>query len=57
MKLNAMQAVRLILMVLAIAGIIYAVEYVPRGIAVWFWDFRRSNSLWKWQSGILSSLC
>ena len=37
MKLNAMQAVRLILMVLAIAGIIYAVEYVPRGIAVWFW--------------------
>lgn len=37
MKLNAMQAVRLILMVLAIAGIIYAVEYVPRGVAVWFW--------------------
>ena len=37
MKINVMQAVRLILMVLAIAGIIYAVEYVPRGIAVWFW--------------------
>ncbi len=32
-----MQAVRLIGMVLAIAGIIYAIEYVPRGIAVWFW--------------------
>lgn len=32
-----MQAVRLIGMVLAVAGIIYAVEYVPRGIAVWFW--------------------
>ena len=37
MKINVMQAVRLILMVLAIAGIIYAVEYVPRGIAVGFW--------------------
>lgn len=37
MKINAMQVVRLILMVLAIAGIIYAVEYVPSGIAVWFW--------------------
>ncbi len=32
-----MQAVRLIGMVLAVAGIIYAIEYVPRGIAVWFW--------------------
>lgn len=32
-----MQAVRLVGMVLAVAGIIYAVEYVPRGIAVWFW--------------------
>lgn len=32
-----MQSVRLIGMVLAVAGIIYAVEYVPRGIAVWFW--------------------
>ena len=37
MKFNLMQIVRLVLMVLAIAGIIYAVEYVPRGIAVWFW--------------------
>lgn len=32
-----MQIVRLATMVLAIAGIIYALEYVPRGIAVWFW--------------------
>ena len=37
MKFNLMQIVRLVLMVLAIAGIIYAVEYVPRGIPVWFW--------------------
>ena len=29
MKFNLMQIVRLVLMVLAIAGIIYAVEYVP----------------------------
>ena len=34
---SVMQAVRLIGMVLAVAGIIYAIEYVPRGIAVWFW--------------------
>lgn len=32
-----MQFVRLVGMVLAVAGIIYAIEYVPRGIAVWFW--------------------
>lgn len=32
-----MQSIRLVGMVLAIAGIIYAIEYVPRGIAVWFW--------------------
>lgn len=39
MKFNLMQIIRLVAMVLAIAGIIYAVEYVPRGrgIAVWFW--------------------
>ena len=37
MKFNLMQIVRLVLMVLAIAGIIYAVEYVPRGVAVCFW--------------------
>lgn len=34
---NLMQVVRLIAMVLAIAGIIYALEYMERGIAVWFW--------------------
>ncbi len=32
-----MQGLRLIGMVLAVAGIIYAIEYVPSGIAVWFW--------------------
>ena len=32
-----MQIVRLVMMVLAIAGIIYAVEYLEHGIAVWFW--------------------
>lgn len=32
-----MQFVRLVGMVLAVAGIIYAIEYVPRSIAVWFW--------------------
>lgn len=34
---SVIQGIRLIGMVLAIAGIIYAIEYVPRGIAVWFW--------------------
>lgn len=37
MKTNLMQLLRLILMVLAIAGIIYALEFMERGIAVWFW--------------------
>lgn len=37
MKGNLMQAVRLAGMVVAIAGIIYALEYMERGIAVWFW--------------------
>lgn len=37
MKGNLMQVIRLIAMVLAIAGIIYALEYMERGIAVWFW--------------------
>ena len=32
-----MQGLRLIGIVLAVAGIIYAIEYVPSGIAVWFW--------------------
>lgn len=34
---SVMQLVRLVGMVLAVAGIIYAIEYVPRSIAVWFW--------------------
>ena len=37
MKINFMQVVRLVCMVLAIAGIIYALEFMERGIAVWFW--------------------
>lgn len=37
MKTNLMQLLRLVLMVLAIAGIIYALEFMERGIAVWFW--------------------
>lgn len=37
MKINWMQIVRLVMMVLAIAGIIFAIEYMERGIAVWFW--------------------
>lgn len=37
MKSRIMQAVRIAMMVLAVAGIIYALEYVPHGIAVWFW--------------------
>lgn len=32
-----MQGVRLVAMVLAIAGIIYALEFMQGGIAVWFW--------------------
>lgn len=34
---NGMQIIRLVMMILAIAGIIYAIEYMERGIAVWFW--------------------
>lgn len=37
MKTNLMQLLRLVLMVVAIAGIIYAIEFMERGIAVWFW--------------------
>lgn len=37
MKSNLMQLVRLVAMVLAVAGIIYALEFMERGIAVWFW--------------------
>lgn len=31
------QLVRVAAMVLAVAGIIYALEYLPRGKALWFW--------------------
>lgn len=37
MKINIMQGIRLIIMVLAVAGIIYALEFMQGGIAVWFW--------------------
>lgn len=37
MKIDWMQVIRLVTMVLAIAGIIYALEFMERGIAVWFW--------------------
>lgn len=37
MKMNLMQLLRLVMMVLAIAGVIYAIEYMERGFAVWFW--------------------
>ena len=36
-KVNWMQVVRLVMMVVAVAGVIYALEYMERGIAVWFW--------------------
>ena len=34
---SVMQLIRFVGMVLAVAGIIYAIEYVPSGIGVWFW--------------------
>ena len=37
MKNNLMQLVRLVAMVLAVAGIIYALEFMERGIAGGFW--------------------
>lgn len=37
MKEKLLQGLRLLMMVVAIAGIIYTVEYMPSGIAVWFW--------------------
>lgn len=37
MKEKLLQGLRLLMMVVAIAGIICAVEYMPSGIAVWFW--------------------
>ena len=37
MKTNLMQLLRLVLMVLAVAGVIYANEFMERGIAVGCW--------------------
>ena len=36
-KTNVMQIVRLVMMIAAVAGVIYALEYMERGNAVWFW--------------------
>lgn len=35
MKTNLMQLLRLVLMVLAVAGVIYAIEFMERGSAAW----------------------
>ncbi len=32
-----MQAIRLVMMIVAVAGVIYAVEYMDHGIGMWFW--------------------
>lgn len=37
MKIKWMQIIRLVMMILAIAGVIYALEFMESGIAVWFW--------------------
>ncbi len=36
-RTSLFQVVRLVAMIAAIAGIIYAVEYMQGGIALWFW--------------------
>ena len=36
-KTNVMQIVRLVMMIAAVAGVIYALEYMERGMCVWFW--------------------
>ncbi len=37
MNPSLLQVVRLLMMVVAVAGIIYALEYMEGGAAVWFW--------------------
>ncbi|WP_295940167.1 hypothetical protein [uncultured Alistipes sp.] len=34
---KVMQAIRLVMMIVAVAGVIYAVEYMDHGIGMWFW--------------------
>lgn len=46
MKTNLMQLLRLVLMVLAVAGVIYAIEFMERGIAVWFWVVLSVSGSW-----------
>ena len=36
-KTSFFQALRLVAMIAAVAGIIYALEFMHGGIAVWFW--------------------
>lgn len=36
-KTTVIQAIRFVVMIVAIAGIIFALEYMNGGIAVWFW--------------------
>lgn len=35
--IKIMQIIRLVMMILAVAGVIYAIEFMERGFAVWFW--------------------
>lgn len=37
MRPSILQIIRMLMMVVAVAGIIYALEYMKGGIAVWFW--------------------
>ncbi len=36
-KTALFQTLRIAVMILAVAGIIYALEYMQGGVAVWFW--------------------
>ncbi len=37
MKTTIMQVFRVLMMILAVAGVIYALEYMNGGLAMWFW--------------------
>ncbi len=36
-RTSLFQVLRLVVMIAAVAGIIYALEFMPGGFAVWFW--------------------
>ena len=57
MKTNLMQLVRLVAMVLAIAGIIYALEFMDRGIAGWFWVTLLGGGFVGWLYMLRVALC